>query len=286
VTTVAASEKETAAAAFSWRFVMPLLAGSALKPVNTSLIATALVPIAATVHVPVGRTAVLVLGAVPGQCDRPAHQRQARRGVRAAPRLPCGHGQCPGRPDRRVRAGPGHPGRRPGADRDRLLGGVPSAMTLIRRRASAAGLTAPPGGVLGGLGGRRQRHRRPRPVSRRGPGGCVGLAEHVLHQPPRRRLPLLSRVLLPGRVRRSAPPHHQHPDRLDRGHHPRVRHHLGRDGQREPDHPPTTRSPPGRSAPPPACSRPSARSAPLPPPRSSPSPSTPASTKPTCIPSR
>lgn len=45
---------------FSWRFVTPLLAGSALNPINSSLIATALVPIAAALHVPVGRTAVLV----------------------------------------------------------------------------------------------------------------------------------------------------------------------------------------------------------------------------------
>ena len=34
--------------AFSWRFTTPLFMGSALNPVNSSLIATALVPIAAT----------------------------------------------------------------------------------------------------------------------------------------------------------------------------------------------------------------------------------------------
>jgi MFS family permease len=34
--------------------------GSALNPVNSSLIATALVPIAAALHVPVGRTSILV----------------------------------------------------------------------------------------------------------------------------------------------------------------------------------------------------------------------------------
>ena len=46
--------------AFSWRFTTPLFMGSALNPVNSSLIATALVPIAAAMHVSVGRIAVLV----------------------------------------------------------------------------------------------------------------------------------------------------------------------------------------------------------------------------------
>jgi hypothetical protein len=39
-----------------------MLLGSALNPVNSSLIATALVPIATAMHVSVGRTAVLVSG--------------------------------------------------------------------------------------------------------------------------------------------------------------------------------------------------------------------------------
>jgi MFS family permease len=46
--------------AFDWRFVTPLYIGSALNPVNTSFIATALVPIAAAINVPVGQNAVLV----------------------------------------------------------------------------------------------------------------------------------------------------------------------------------------------------------------------------------
>ena len=46
--------------AFSWRFVTPMFLGSSLNPVNSSLIATALVPIAAAMHISVGRTAVLV----------------------------------------------------------------------------------------------------------------------------------------------------------------------------------------------------------------------------------
>ena len=43
-----------------WRTVSPLVMGSALNPINSSVIATALVPIAAALHVPVGRTSILV----------------------------------------------------------------------------------------------------------------------------------------------------------------------------------------------------------------------------------
>src|SRR3981081_1178487 len=46
--------------AFSWRFTAPLYMGSALNPINSSLIATARVPTAAAVHISVGRAAVLV----------------------------------------------------------------------------------------------------------------------------------------------------------------------------------------------------------------------------------
>jgi MFS family permease len=45
---------------FSWRFTTPLFIGSALNPINSSLIATALVPIAAGVDVSIGQTAALV----------------------------------------------------------------------------------------------------------------------------------------------------------------------------------------------------------------------------------
>jgi MFS family permease len=40
--------------------VTPLVVGSALNPINSSVIATALVPIAAALQVPVGRTLILV----------------------------------------------------------------------------------------------------------------------------------------------------------------------------------------------------------------------------------
>ena len=45
---------------FSWRFTTPLFIGSALNPINSSLIATALLPIAHGIGVPVGQTAALV----------------------------------------------------------------------------------------------------------------------------------------------------------------------------------------------------------------------------------
>src|ERR1700749_1888161 len=45
---------------FARRFISPLYLGSALNPINSSLIATALVPIALSLHVPVGKTSILV----------------------------------------------------------------------------------------------------------------------------------------------------------------------------------------------------------------------------------
>lgn len=45
---------------FSWRFTTPLFIGSSLNAINSSMIATALVPIAAGLHVSVGQTASLV----------------------------------------------------------------------------------------------------------------------------------------------------------------------------------------------------------------------------------
>ncbi len=45
---------------FSWQFTTPLFIGSALNPVNSSLIATALLPIARGLGVPLGQTAALV----------------------------------------------------------------------------------------------------------------------------------------------------------------------------------------------------------------------------------
>lgn len=137
---------------FSWRFVTPLFTGSAINAINTSLIATALVPIAAAVHVSVGRTAVLVsalyLASAIAQPmgGKLAEEFGPRRVFLAGVLIVLAGGTVGG----------------VGQDLTalvvaRVLIGVgssavyPSAMLLIRRRAEAAGLDGPPGGVLGGL---------------------------------------------------------------------------------------------------------------------------------------
>jgi MFS family permease len=137
---------------FSWRFVTPLLLGSALNPVNSSLIATALVPIAATLHVPVGQTAVLVsvLYLATAIAQPTAGKLSEEFGPRRvflvgivlvlAGGLLGGFAQnLAGLVVARVVIGVG------------TSAGYPSAMLLIRRRADEAGLDAPPGNVLGSL---------------------------------------------------------------------------------------------------------------------------------------
>jgi MFS family permease len=138
--------------AFSWRFVTPLFMGSSLNPVNSSLIATALVPISAAMHVSVGKTAVLVSALY--LASSIAQPTAGKLSEEFGPRrvflagiltvlvggLVGGFGQ--GLAElivARVLIGVG------------TSAGYPSAMLLIRRRAEEAGLAAPPGGVLGGL---------------------------------------------------------------------------------------------------------------------------------------
>jgi MFS family permease len=138
--------------AFDWRFVTPLFIGSALNPVNSSFIATALVPVAAAIHVPVGQTAVLV-AALYMACivAQPAAGKLSEafgpRRVFLAGILAVLAGG--------VLGGLGHDLATLIVSRV-LIGvgtstGYPSAMLLIRQRAESAGLTEPPGGVLGGL---------------------------------------------------------------------------------------------------------------------------------------
>jgi nicotinamidase-related amidase/MFS family permease len=143
---------ESARDAFSWRFTTPLYMGSALNPVNSSLIATALVPIAAAVHVPAGRIAVLVSALyLASSIAQPTAGKLAEV---FGPRrvfltgilivliggIVGGAGQnLPTLIVSRVLIGIG------------TSAGYPSAMLLIRRRAEWAGLDKPPGGVLGGL---------------------------------------------------------------------------------------------------------------------------------------
>ncbi|HVT70937.1 MAG TPA: MFS transporter [Trebonia sp.] len=137
---------------FSWRFTTPLFIGSALNPVNSSLIATALLPIAHGLGVPVGQTAALVSAlylatAIAQPTAGKAAEVLGPRRVFLAGILLVGVGGLLG-----------------GFAQDlitllvsRVLIGLgtscayPTAMLLIRHRARQAGLDKPPGGVLGGL---------------------------------------------------------------------------------------------------------------------------------------
>jgi MFS family permease len=137
---------------FNWRFTTPLYIGSALNPINSSLIATALVPIAAGVHVSIGQTAALVsalyLASAIAQptAGKAAEVFGPRRVFLTGILLVLAGGVVGG-----VASG------LLGLIVSRVLIGLgtscayPTAMVLIRRRARAAGLEKPPGGVLGGL---------------------------------------------------------------------------------------------------------------------------------------
>jgi MFS family permease len=137
---------------FPRRFVTPLLLGSALNPVNSSVIATALVPIARGVHVPVGQTAALIsalyLASAIAQPTggKLAEEFGPRRVFLAGIAIVLAGGVLGGLAPNlttlilaRVLIGVG------------TSGAYPTAMLMINRRATAAGLDRPPGGVLGAL---------------------------------------------------------------------------------------------------------------------------------------
>ena len=137
---------------FAWRFTAPLFVGSALNPINSSLIATALVPIASAVHVSVGQTAALVsalyLAAAIAQptAGKVAEVFGPRRVFLAGILLVLAGGLVGGFAANlltlvisRVLIGLG------------TSCAYPTAMLLIRRRATQVGLDKPPGSVLGGL---------------------------------------------------------------------------------------------------------------------------------------
>ena len=137
---------------FGWRTVSPLVMGSALNPINSSVIATALVPIAAALHVPVGRTSILVsslyLACAIAQptAGKLAEEFGPRRVFLAGIVLVLLGGVVGGLGNdlavlvvARVLIGVG------------TSGGYPSAMVIIRRRSHQAGLGEPPGSVLGSL---------------------------------------------------------------------------------------------------------------------------------------
>ncbi|MFF6988473.1 MFS transporter [Streptomyces sp. NPDC010273] len=137
---------------FAWTFTTPLYVGAGLNPVNNSIIATALVPIATELHVAVGSTAVLVsslyLASAVAQptAGKLAEVLGARRIFLAGIVLVLLGGVVGGLGRNlamltvaRVLVGIG------------TSAAFPCAMVLIRRRALDAGLDAPPGGVLGGI---------------------------------------------------------------------------------------------------------------------------------------
>lgn len=145
-------ERERAATPFTWTFTAPLYLGSALNPINSSIIATALVPIASELRVPVGATAVLVsslyLASAVAQptAGKLAEVLGPRRVLLSGVVLVLLGGLVGGLGQNlamltvaRVLIGIG------------TSAAFPCAMLLIRRRAEGLGMDAPPGGVLGGV---------------------------------------------------------------------------------------------------------------------------------------
>ena len=137
---------------FGPRFVTPMLVGAALNPINSSVLATALVLIAVAMHVSIGHTSILIsslyLTSAIGQptAGRLAEEFGPRRVFLAGIAIVFAGGllggfaaSLPVLVVSRVLIGLG------------TSAGYPSAMVLIRRRATAIGLPSPPGGVLGGL---------------------------------------------------------------------------------------------------------------------------------------
>jgi nicotinamidase-related amidase/predicted MFS family arabinose efflux permease len=137
---------------FGPRFVAPLLMGATLNPVNSSVIATALVAIAGAMGVGVGQTSILIsclyLTSAIAQptAGRLAEEFGPRRVfltgivvVLLGGLLGGVASSLPTLVASRVLIGLG------------TSAGYPAAMLLIRRRATAIGLLAPPGNVLGGL---------------------------------------------------------------------------------------------------------------------------------------
>ena len=137
---------------FGARFVTPILVGAALNPINSAVIATALVTIAASMDVPVGKTSILIsslyvsCAIAQPTAGRLAEEFGPRRvflvgiavvlagGVLGA--LASGFATLVWA---RVLIGLG------------TSAGYPTAMLLIRRRAADAGLRAPPSAVLGAI---------------------------------------------------------------------------------------------------------------------------------------
>jgi len=137
---------------FSWRFTTPLFIGSALNPINSSLLATALVPIAHGIGIPIGQTAALVAAlylasAIAQPTAGKAAEVLGPRRVFLTGIVMVALGGVVGGFGQNLLM----------LLVSRVLIGLgtscayPTAMLLIRRRAQGAGMAQPPGGVLGGL---------------------------------------------------------------------------------------------------------------------------------------
>jgi MFS family permease len=137
---------------FGPRFVTPLFMGAALNPINSSVIATALVSIAAALRIPVGQTSILIsslyLTSAVAQptAGRLSEEFGPRRVFLAGIATVLAGAIVGGVAQNlitlvvaRVLIGLG------------TSAGYPAAMLLIRRRAAAIGLESPPHSVLGGL---------------------------------------------------------------------------------------------------------------------------------------
>lgn len=137
---------------FSWKFVLPLYVGSVLNPINSSMIATALVPIAAFLRISVGYTTILVTALY--LASSIAQPTAGKLSEEFGPRRVFLAGIfivfCGG-----LLGGVGQSLSLLATSR--VLIGIgtstayPSAMILIRRQAESTGMSEPPGNVLGML---------------------------------------------------------------------------------------------------------------------------------------
>jgi MFS family permease len=137
---------------FSWRFTTPLYLGSTLNPMNSSLLATALVPIALALHVSIAQTTVLIsalylTSAIAQPTSGKLSEEFGPRRVFLAGALAVLIGGLIGAIGNSLTA----------LIVARVCIGIgtatayPSAMLMIRRRALDSGMKEPPGKVLGGL---------------------------------------------------------------------------------------------------------------------------------------
>jgi MFS family permease len=137
---------------FEPRFMMPMLMGATLNPINSSVIATALVSIAVALRIPMGQTSILIsslyLTSAVAQptAGRLSEEFGPRRVFLASAAIVLVAGLVGGLARNltalvvaRVLIGLG------------TSAGYPSAMLLLRRRSAQAGLDATPPSVLGGL---------------------------------------------------------------------------------------------------------------------------------------